>query len=194
LTEDTGDLLVVGVYFNAATVTIAVSDTVGNAWSSTPAYAQVSPCAYMGGGANAAQLFYAPNVLGGSNVVTITQSSGTDPFGAFLVEYGGARTSEAFDVSTGYYPSSSTATMTTGSLTTTGSNDVVVALFASATTAGTITAGPGFTSVATDVTYFSMMEDDLPGMSPGTVDPSATAPNGAPSNCWVGAAASFKAY
>jgi hypothetical protein len=84
--------------------------------------------------------------------------------------------------------------MSAGSLTTTGALDLVVALFAEGTTSGVITPGAGFATAAGDPGFYSMIEDDLPaGTASGTVTPTATEPGGVPSDCWVAAAAAFRA-
>jgi hypothetical protein len=194
--ENAGDLLVAGVYFDESTVTITVADSLGNAWTPTTAYANITSCPFGASGANASvvQIFYAQGIVAGSNMVTVTQSSGTSPLGAFLVEYSGLRKSGSLDGISGGPAPSSTPTMSAGSLTTTGARDVVVALFAEATTGGTITPGPGFSDVAGDSSFYSLFEDDLPsGTGPGPVAPTATEPGDEPSDCWVGAAAAFTA-
>jgi hypothetical protein len=190
--ENAGDLLVAGVYFTDSTVTITVADSLGNAWAPTTAYANVTACST--GQTSVAQIFYATGVAAGMNVVTVTQSSGTSALGALVVEYSGALASGSLDGVSGGPATSSTTTMSAGSLTTTGANDLVVALFAEATVWGVITTGPGFSIVADDGTFYSMFEDDLPaGAGPGTVDPTAFESGGATSDCWVAAAAAFKA-
>ena len=97
--ENAGDLLVAGVYFDQSTVTITVADSLGNAWTPTTAYANITPCPFGASGANASvvQIFYAEDIVAGSNVVTVTQSSGTSPLGAFLVEYSGLLKSGSLD-------------------------------------------------------------------------------------------------
>jgi hypothetical protein len=196
LEENAGDLLVAGVYFDDSTVTIAVADSLDNVWTPTTAYANITPCPLGASGANASvvQIFYAEGVAAGGNVVTVTQSSGTTPLGAFLVEYSGIRASGSLEGTSGGPAPSSTPTMSAGSLTTEGAHDVVVALFAEATTGGTITPGPGFSTAANDASFYSLFEDDLPsGTGPGPIAPTATEPGGEPSDCWVGAAAAFTA-
>ncbi len=190
--ENAGDLLVAGVYFTESTATITVADSLGNTWVPTTAYANTAACS--SGQVSVAQIFYAGNILAGGNVVTVSQSSGAFPLGAFLVEYSGVRAAGPLNGVSGGHPASSTATMSAGSLTTTGAHDLVVALFAEATVYGVMTTGPGFSVVANDTTFYSMFEDDLPaGSGPGTVTPTAFEPGNAPSDCWVAAAAAFTA-
>jgi hypothetical protein len=193
INETAEDLLVAGVYFNTSAVTITVSDSLGNTWTPTAAYANPSSFCSGTGDATVVQIFYARAVATGSNIVTVQQSSGTHPLGAFLVEYSGARASGTLDAVTGNRATSSTANMTAGSLTTTGARDVTVALFAEATSTGIMTPGSGFASVATDEYFYSLFEDDLPaGVGPSATNPSGTEPGGRTSSCWVGVAAAFK--
>jgi hypothetical protein len=190
--ENVGDLLVAGVYFTESTATITVTDSLGNAWVPTTAYANVTGCS--GGNVSVVEIFYAEGIAAGANVVTVTQSSGTSPLGAFVVEYSGALAAGSLDGVSGGPATSSTATMSAGSLTTAGAHDLVVALFAEATVWGVITTGPAFSIVADDATFYSMFEDDLPaGAGPGTVTPTAIESGGATSDCWVATAAAFKA-
>jgi hypothetical protein len=188
--ENAGDLLVAGVYF-AASATITITDSLGNSWSPTSAYANTT-ASCNDENVSVVEIFYAGGIAAGGNVVTVAQSSGTAPLGAYLVEYSGARAAGALDGVSGGSAASSTVTMSAGNLSTTSAHDLVVALFAEATTSGTMTAGPGFSAVDTDGTFFSMFEDDLPtGFGPGVIVPTANEPGG-PSDCWVAAAASFR--
>jgi hypothetical protein len=188
--ENAGDLLVAGVYFAEATATITVTDTLGNSWLPTNAYANTTACNI--GNVSVAEIFYAGGIASGDNVVTVTQSSGTSPLGAYLVEYSGVRTTGPLDGVSGGSAASSTATMSAGNLTTTSARDLVVALFAEATAYGIMTTGPGFSVVDNDTTFYSMFEDDLPtGFGPGTIAPTANEPGGTPSDCWVATAAAF---
>ena len=169
-----------------------MADSLGNTWLPTTAYANVSACS--GGNVSVVEIFYAESIAAGANMVTVTQSSGTSPLGAFVIEYSGVLAAGSLDGVSGGPATSSTATMSAGSLTTTGAPDLVVALFAEATVWGVITTGPGFSIVADDATFYSMFEDDLPaGAGPGTVNPTAIESGGATSDCWVATAAAFKA-
>jgi hypothetical protein len=190
--ENAGDLLVAGVYFTESTATITVTDSLDNTWAPTTAYANVGGCS--SGNVSVVEIFYAAGIAPGANVVTVTQSSGTSPLGAFVVEYSGALAFGPLDGVCGGPATSNTATMSPGSLMATGAHDLVVALFAEATVWGVITTGPGFSIVADDTTFYSMFEDDLPaGGGPGTVNPTAVESGGALSDCWVATAAAFKA-
>jgi len=197
--ERAGDLLVAAVYFNQSTATVTVADSLGNAWKPTAARANTAACATggVGGDGSVAQILYAQGVAAGHNVVRVTQSTGTRPLGAFLVEYSGVRAAGALDGMNGGAAVSSSPTMSAGQLTTTGTSDLVVALFVEATTSGVITPGPGFATAANDSTFYSMFEDNLRQgyavMGPGTVVPTATEPSNTPSACWAATAAAFQA-
>jgi hypothetical protein len=189
--ENAGDLLVAGVYFSASSVTVTVTDSLGNTWLPTTAYANTAGCS--AGNVTVAQIFYAGSIAAGSNTVTVAQSSGTSPLGVFLVEYSGASSAGVLDGVNGGPATSSTGTMSAGTLTTTGAHDLVVGLFAEATVYGLMAPGPGFSIVANSTTFYSLFEDDLPaGMGPGPVTPTAIEPGDAPSDCWVAATAAFK--
>jgi hypothetical protein len=193
LDENAGDLLVAAVYYNESTVNIMVDDSLGNTWKFAPVYANTASCAGGGSGnADVAQIFYAESIAAGHNVVTVTQSSGTAPMGVFLVEYSGLLASGAFDGANGGPAPTSTATMTAGVLTTTGTLDLVVALFVDGSGTGLMTSGPGFSTEATDTSFYSLFEDNLPGNTPGPVNPSANEPGLIATACWVAAAAAFK--
>jgi hypothetical protein len=186
ITETAGNLLVVAVYWNADSATIGVSDTAGNTYLSTPEINSPG-----GGWGTQVQLFYAQNIVGGSNTVTVSQSTGTHPLGLFLLEYSGIRTSNALDVSTGQIAPFSTSSMSTGNMTTTGTTDLVVALFNDTSFgSASITPGAGFNTRAQDTNFISMVEDNGPGVGPGTINPTATLPS--PTQTWAATTASFK--
>ena len=186
--ETAGDLIVVAVYWNADSATISVSDTKGNTYLNLPE--QNLPGAGWG---TQVQIFYAQNVAGGSNTVTVTQSTGAHAIGFYLVEYSGIRTSGALDSSVGQVAPSTTNTMSTGNMSTSGCRDVVVALFNDTSFAsGQMSAGAGFTPRAMDNGFISMVEDDAPGIGPGTINPTATLPSSTKTQSWAATAAAFK--
>ncbi len=137
------------------------------------------------------QIFYAEMIAGGENTVTVEQAT-TDGLGVFLLEYSGIRMGAALDGVTGAVPTSNSATMTAGALTTSGPVDVVMALFADGQSgSGLMQAGIGF-SGTTDEGFYSLVEDALPIAGPATITPAATQPNVGQANCWAAAAAAFK--
>jgi len=121
----------------------AVSDNNGGTWQSTMLQ---SP----GAGA-AIQIWYSLNHPGGSTTVTATYSSSVGGIAADLSEWSGIATVTAFDASAGTTGSSSTPS--TGVVTTTNANDLVVGAAAQMGKL-TISSGPtnSFTPLADAVT------------------------------------------
>ncbi len=130
-----GNLIVVYVVWdNPGTVT--VSDTRGNTY--TAATARQS------WGSNwSAQAFYASNILGGSNTVKATFGTAIKSFGiVYLHEYSGLATASPVDVSAS--AAGTSASMSSGAVTTTQANDL---LFAAGASDNTVTTpGTGFTA------------------------------------------------
>jgi hypothetical protein len=189
LTVSSGDLLVLGAYwdYGSATATVSVSDTLGNSWVSAPAQSE-------GSCASQVQIWYSLGVKAGANTVTVNKTSANIPaLGLFLLEYAGVGAGAAFDSQAGQGATGSSNLLTTGSLTTTGSLDLVVALFSDGNDTGALGAGMGFASEGADVGYDAIIEDNLPaGVAAGSLNPAATLPHGNSDHCWVGTAAAFK--
>src|SRR5205814_268119 len=109
------------------------------------------------------------------------------------VEYAGIALAGALDSqATKPAPASSNA-MSVSALATTSPLDVVVGVFADTAGTGVMTAGSGFAARTLDDQFYSLIEDDLPGTLPASVAPGAALPVGTSDNCWVAAAASFRA-
>ena len=129
-----GNLIVVYVVWdNPGTVT--VSDTRGNTYTAATARQTW--------GSNwSAQAFYASNILGGSNTVKATFGTAITSFGiVYLHEYSGLATASPVDASASAVGTS--ASMSSGAVTTTQANDL---LFAAGASANTVTTpGTGFT-------------------------------------------------
>jgi hypothetical protein len=133
-----GDLLVAVAYggqnpgqttppTTAPNMTFAVSDTLGNTFYAAPMVENSSSHQA------AIQIFYAPNIKGGSDIVTATSatSSGITLWtGLFLQEYSGAATTDVVDVSSGQMAPLATATASPPNLVTGTSCDLVVGGFA----------------------------------------------------------------
>jgi prepilin-type N-terminal cleavage/methylation domain-containing protein len=133
-TNTAGDLIVAYVVWDNRD-TANVTDSNGNT------YVAVSPAVpWMGGksgNANAsAQVFYAKNVPGGNNIITATFSTpvgpgGPKPFGLlYVTEYSGIDKTNPLDV-TGSANGMGTGQFSSGTVTTTNANDVLVGLGAS---------------------------------------------------------------
>ena len=129
-----GNMIVVYVVWdNLASVT--VSDSKGNTYTAATARKTF-------GDNWSAQVFYAPNIIGGSNTVTATFGTAITSFGiVYLHEYSGLATVAPIDVSAS--AAGTSAAMSSGAVTTTNSNDL---LFAAGASDSTVTqAGSGFT-------------------------------------------------
>ncbi len=185
------DLLVVAAYWASdSDSTATVTDTGGGAWTSLPSVSnagcdgQVSP--WWG------QIWYAENAAAGSHLLTLTTSAKDTAMGFVVLEYAGVATSGALDAQGSAVPTADSQVATAGSVTTTGALDVVVALLGDLNGTGQMTATAGYAARASDVNFYSMIEDNLPGTGPGSSTASATLPN-QPDSCWLGVSAAFKA-
>jgi len=130
-----GSLLVAYVGYTGNGSTITLSDSQGNTWQSCAARADAN------GSGLAMQLFYATNVIAGTNSVTATFSSAVDYPSLYVSEYAGAALSAPLDGAATATVVSSTPTA--GPITTTGADLVVCGIYAYAVISS---AGAGFTS------------------------------------------------
>jgi hypothetical protein len=137
------------------------------------------------------RIWYAENIIGGANTVTVTQPW-TVNLGFYLIEYSGVATTNALDVTAGKIASAASHSIDTGNLVTTGCRDLVVGLFADTWGSGAMTAGTGWISRGTDPNFYSMVVDNLPG-GVGTLDPMASLAGSNSDPAWASTAASFKA-
>ena len=129
-----GNLIVAYVIWNNLG-TVKVSDTRGNTYT-----AATAPKTF--GNNWSAQVFYAPNIIGGSNTVTATFGTAITSFGiVYLHEYSGLAQVNPVDISAS--AAGTSAAMSSGAATTTQANDL---LFGAGASDSTITqAGTGFT-------------------------------------------------
>ncbi|HTC96066.1 MAG TPA: hypothetical protein VK699_21670 [Terriglobales bacterium] len=183
LTETVGDLLVAAVYWNGSDVT-AVSDRLGNVWNSIPVENNANT-------ATDVRIWYAQNIKGGANAVTVTQPWSVS-LGFYLIEYSGIATSGALDSATGKIASVASSVADAGNLTTSGCRDVVVGLFADTWGSGNMTPGRGWIIRGTDPNFYSMVVDNLPGGT-GTLDPKAGLVGSNSDAAWSATTAAFKA-
>ncbi len=155
-----GDLIAVYLLWdNVGNVTL--SDSRGNTYTAATARTTW--------GTNwSAQVFYAPNVLGGSNTVTATFGTAIKSFGiVYLHEYSGLAGASPVDVSASAVGTS--AAMSSGAVTTTQANDL---LFGAGASASTITkAGTGFTARLRD---FDNLTEDRVATTAGSYSATAT--------------------
>lgn len=183
ITETAGNLLVAAVYWNGSDVA-SVSDSLGNTWNSVPVQNNANT-------ATDVRIFYAQNIKGGANTITVSQPW-TVNIGFYLIEYSGVATTSALDAMNGKVAPGTSHSMDTGNVTTTGCRNLVVGLFADTWGSGTMTPGPGWITRGTDPNFYSMVIDNLPGGT-GTLDPTANLAGSNSDAAWAATAASFKA-
>ena len=179
-TNTLNNLLLAAVYSTSNSVTLGVSDSMGNMWSALPT--DTSPNGQV-------QVFYAITKSTGTNTISATQSSSTAIMGLFCSEWSGNATSGVLDVRAAANASSSTASMSSGNLTTTGSSDLLYCVFADKKE-GAMTIGAGFTQDETD-TGFGALSEYKKNLAAGTYSCNAT--DTAASGNWLAYAAAFKA-
>ena len=142
-----GNLLVVyAIWDNTSAATI--SDTRGNS------YASVAPASRWKGSAWSSQVFYAKNVAGGVNTVTLSLAAAVTSWSiAYVHEYSGIDKVNPIDVSV--VGTGTSSAMSSGSATTTNATDLVFGAGASDKTVNA--GGAGFTSRLT--TYGNRTQD-----------------------------------
>jgi outer membrane protein assembly factor BamB len=158
-----GNLIVVYVIWDNPG-TVKVSDTKGNTY-------QAATTRQTFGNNWSAQVFYASNILGGSNTVKATFSNAINSFGiVYLHEYSGLATVSPVDVSAS--AAGTSASMSSGAVTTTQANDL---LFAAGASDITVSHGTGFTA---RLTGFGNLTEDrtvtTTGSYAGTASQSGT--------------------
>jgi hypothetical protein len=136
------------------------------------------------------RIWYAENIKGGANVVTVTQPW-TVNLGFFLIEYSGVATTNALDMAAGKIALAASHSIDTGNMVATGCHDLVVGLFADTWGTGAMTAGTGWISRGTDPGFYSMVVDNVPG-GLGTLDPKASLAGSNSDAAWAAIAAGFK--
>ena len=191
LTETAGNLLVMTVYwFNnngyQPTAFPIISDTAGNTWYAAPSQNNV-------GGEEATQIWFAPNIAGGSNTVTLTLSAGDDYtyLGFAVLEYSGIATTDVVDISQGRVAPSSGSAVSTGNMTLAAGCDLVVA--------GMVDGyhdfsaqGPGWTTQEADHGFWALVEDNTPHLNTkGSVINASSTLSGSDSG-WAGTEVAFR--
>ena len=171
-----GNLIVLHVIWDN-TSTVSVSDSAGNRYASA-----VGPTRY-NNKSWSAQLFYATNVAGKANSVTVTFGASLKSFGiVHAVEYSGLAASAPLDVTVA--ASGTAKSMNSGSVTTKNATDLLFG--AGASSGGVTTAGSGFAA-----RYLSSgsITEDRNVTATGSYSATATQ-NG---RAWVMQLAAFKA-
>ena len=132
-----GNLIIVASDVGSGVHVTSISDSEGNMYA-TATHAVASP------GGNVAQVFYAQNIKGGANTVTITLST-TQYNDLYILEYSGLATGGALDVTSTASGTSNSAT--SGAATTTAPNELIFGFGGG--DSGTYSPGPLFSARST---------------------------------------------
>jgi hypothetical protein len=182
-----GGFIAVAVRAFYTNQSISVTDTNGNAYRRAFQVNNVEP-----GSRNnyddTLALFYAENIAGGSNTVTVSISTAASLRVAIL-EYSGVAASSALDVTR--TAAGKGRSISTGSATTTTAGDLAIGLFSSQSTK-TFTAGSGFTmrSAVSAAPSTVLMVADRVLASAGALTATSTINS---SDIWAAGVAAFKA-
>ncbi|HEY4210838.1 MAG TPA: LysM peptidoglycan-binding domain-containing protein [Steroidobacteraceae bacterium] len=179
--QTAGHLNVIAIGWNNATSTISsVTDTAGNTYTLA-----IGPTTASGNGRQS--IYYAKNInaaAANSNTVTVT-FSGSVPYPDLrATEYSGINTTSPLDVTKG--ASGSSTSTSSGSVTTTNANDLIIA--ANYVANSTSAAGSGYTQRM--ITADSSIFEDRKVTSTGSYSASATQ---SPTGWWIMQLAAFKA-
>ena len=141
-----GDVILLGFNFDHA-LSPTITDSQGNV------YTEVGSQLTTPGGANG-RVYYAKSIKGGADTVTVKMSGTTDYLELYLAEYSGVDANTPVDVQVG--AAGSSATVSSGNATTTGSTDVI---YGYCVGDAQCTAGSGFAARSTLVG--NMIEDKV---------------------------------
>jgi len=158
-----GDLLLVAFDYVASVTPSAVTDSQGNAFAVVGS-ALKSPQGVL------SSVYYAKNIKGGADSVTITLSGTSSYLEVYLSEYSGINPTSPIDAQAG--ASGSAGAVSSGSVTTTAAGDII---YGYCVGDGTCTVGSGFTARST--LDANLIEDKTAG-SAGSYAATGTASNG----------------
>ena len=158
-----GDLIMVGIDFDGTASPSSVSDTQGNT------FVQVASQLTSPEGTGA-RVYYAKNIAGGPDTVTIHWSVTSANVEIYLTEYSGLNTTNPIDGQSG--ATGAAGAVSSGNVTTTVAGDIVYGYCVGDTAC---TVGTGFTARST---YDQNLIEDLTAGSPGSYAATATANNG----------------
>jgi hypothetical protein len=144
-----GDLLLIAFEYSSSATPSSVSDSQGNVF--TPVGNQLSTP----GGA-LSQVYYAQNIKGGADTVTVTLTATSSYLKGYLGEYAGINPTNPIDVLAG--ASGSAGAVSSGNATTTVAGDIIYGFCVGD---GACTAGSGFTARST--LGSNLMEDERAG-------------------------------
>ena len=160
-----GDLIMVGFDFNSNATPLSVTDSLGNTFT------QVGTQLASPGGARSA-VYYAKNIKGGPDTVTVKLSAACTSIKLYLTEYFGMNPTSPIDAQAG--ATGSAGTVSSGDATTTVASDVI---YGYCVGDGTCTAGSGFTARSTIDN--NLIEDEIAG------NPGAYAATGSATSGWT---------
>jgi hypothetical protein len=157
-----GDVILVG-FDKDGTQTPTITDTQGNSFVEVGSEL-TSP------GAARTRVYYAKNIKGGADTVTVALSKSSSYIEEYLTEYAGANTSTPIDVQAG--KTGSAGTVTSGSATTTVANEII---YGYCEGDYACTAGSGFTARST---LDGNLVEDKSATTVGSYAATASANNG----------------
>jgi hypothetical protein len=158
-----GDLLLVAFDYDSSVTPTSVTDSQGNAF--TEVGSQLSSP----GGA-LSRVYYAKNIKGGADTVTVTLSASSSYLEVYLSEYSGINTTNPIDAEVG--ASGNAGAVSSGSVKTTAAGDII---YGYCVGDGTCTVGSGFTARST--LDANLIEDETAGGA-GSYAATGTASNG----------------
>jgi len=158
-----GDLIMVAFDYDTNSTPSSVTDTQGNTFT-TVGSQLTTP------GQTRSRVYYAKNIKGGADTVTVKLSANSGWMELYLIEYTGVDPSNPIDVQVG--GAGNAGGVTSGNATTTAGDDLI---FGFCVADWACTAGPGFTVRSTY--NHNLVEDEVAG-SPGNYAATGTANNG----------------
>jgi len=158
-----GDLILVAFDYATNATPSSVTDSQGNVFTAIGAQL-TSP------GGSHSRVYYAKNIKGGADTVTITLSATSAWLEVYLSEYSGVDPTNPIDAQAG--ASGGAGAVSSGSATTTAAGDVI---YGYCVADATCTFGSGFTARST---FNNNLIEDKPAATAGTYSATATANNG----------------
>jgi hypothetical protein len=185
-TETAGNFLIAATAYQVPGTTVSLTDTLGNTWTDLTSY-NTSAAATTDGNYSGVQLWYAENIKGSANTVTISVNA-TTYIWLGVVEYSGIKTSGSLAANNGFVATTSSNSISAGNVTATGTNNLIFGFFHDEFQNTNMTAGSGYVDEANSG-LTSMIEDNF-SAAMGTYNPSANYTNGS-DKCGVATDAAF---
>jgi hypothetical protein len=158
-----GDLILVGFDFASNVTFSSITDSQGNALT------QVGK-ELLSTGDSRSRVYYAANIKGGADTVTVTLSANSSYVEVYLTEYAGVNQTNPIDAQAG--ASGGAGAVSSGNATTTVAGDM---LYGYCVADYACTAGSGFTARST---YNDNLTEDMTAGAPGSYAATGTANNG----------------